>query len=190
MPFGLDPGNLAAPWVLILTALDSLGLPSSGDIAVALAAAEDRHRLSLVIALGFTGALIGDNTAYWIGRLGGSRLARRFLRPDRIAGIERRFERHATPFLIFGRMLPGVRAKLVFLAGATRVPYARFLRLNTLGCLIWAVALGTLADAFGHLVDIEAVISRAGAIGLAIVAALITLAVAARAVRRSQRARP
>ena len=67
--------------VLLFVALESAGIPLPGETMLLVAAiyAGTTHHLSLplVIAAAASGAILGDNLGYWVGREGGYRLLRR-----------------------------------------------------------------------------------------------------------------
>ena len=75
----LDTYGYAA--VLLLVALESLGIPLPGETALLTASAyAATGHLSIVgvIAAAAAGAVLGDAGAYWIGRTGGLALIRRY----------------------------------------------------------------------------------------------------------------
>ena len=69
-------------WLLFaLVAVESFGIPLPGETALvtaAAAAALGRLNIALVIAAAASGAIVGDNAGYWIGRKGGLALVRRY----------------------------------------------------------------------------------------------------------------
>jgi hypothetical protein len=87
-------GLLLAHGYLVIflgAALDNFGLPSSGDIVLfagGFFANNGQASLPLVMLSGFAGALVSDNSVYWIGRIGGRPLITALLRGrlvDRLA---------------------------------------------------------------------------------------------------------
>src|SRR5260221_4074901 len=68
--------------VLLLVAIESTGIPFPGETMLLVAAvfAGTTHRLSipLVIVAAASGAILGDNLGFWVGREGGFRLLRRY----------------------------------------------------------------------------------------------------------------
>src|SRR5437763_12273656 len=68
--------------VLLFVAIESTGIPFPGETMLLVAAiyAGTTHRLAipLVIAAAASGAILGDNLGYWVGREGGYRLLRRY----------------------------------------------------------------------------------------------------------------
>ena len=137
--------------VLVFVAIESTGIPFPGETMLLVAAiyAGTTHRLSiaLVIAAAASGAILGDNLGFWIGREGGYRLLRRYGRYIRLE--ERRlklgqylFMRHGGKVVFFGRFVAVLRAWAAFLAGTNRMPWPRFLFFNAAGGIIWATLYG------------------------------------------------
>ena len=125
--------------VLVFVAIESTGIPFPGETMLLVAAiyAGTTHQLSLplVIAAAATGAILGDNLGFWIGREGGYRLLRRYGRSIRLE--ERRlklgqylFMRHGGKVVFFGRFVAVLRAWAAFLAGTNRMRWPRFLFFN------------------------------------------------------------
>src|SRR5256884_2648683 len=137
--------------VLVFVAIESIGIPFPGETMLLVAAiyAGRTHQLliPLVIIAAATGAIMGDNIGFWIGREGGYRLLRRYGRYIRLE--ERRlklgqylFMRHGGKVVFFGRFVAVLRAWAAFLAGTNRMPWPRFLFFNAAGGIIWATLYG------------------------------------------------
>jgi membrane protein DedA with SNARE-associated domain len=148
--------------------LENAGLPIPGELILltfgAIARGGELHPIAgLVVAA--CAALVGDNVAYWGGRWG----CGRFL-PATSSGRPR-FSPGPTT-VVFGRFVIGARLFLAPLAGCARMPYARFLLFDALGCLLWAgsfILVGYLAG--GHLGETHERIRTilvAGVAGLAV----------------------
>ncbi len=137
--------------VLLFVAIESIGIPFPGETMLLVAAiyAGTTHKLSiwLVILAAASGAILGDNIGFWIGREGGYRLIHRYGRYIRLN--ERRlkvgvylFRKHGGKVVFFGRFVAVLRAWAAFLAGVSRMPWPRFLLFNALGGIIWATLYG------------------------------------------------
>jgi len=137
--------------VLIFVAIESTGIPFPGETMLLTAAiyAGTNHRLSIVfiIIAAATGAILGDNLGFWIGREGGYRLLHRYGRYIRLN--ERRlklgqylFKRHGGKVVFFGRFIAVLRAWAAFLAGSNHMSWTRFLIFNALGGITWATLYG------------------------------------------------
>jgi membrane protein DedA with SNARE-associated domain len=137
--------------VFLLVGAESLGIPLPGETMLITAAiyAGTTHRLwiVLVILAAASGAIIGDNIGYAIGRLGGYPLLRRFGRYIRLD--ERRlslgqylFQLHGAKVVFFGRFVAILRTYAAFLAGVNLMPWRRFLVFNALGGIVWSTLYG------------------------------------------------
>jgi membrane protein DedA with SNARE-associated domain len=99
----------------------------------------------LVASAAAAGAIVGDSIGYLIGRRGGRALLERFGRrfpkhfgPEHLAKAERAFQRWGVWAVFFGRFIALLRILAGPLAGALRVPYARFLAANAAGGIVWS----------------------------------------------------
>jgi membrane protein DedA with SNARE-associated domain len=122
--------------VLFFVAIESTGIPFSGETMLLVAAiyAGTTHRLSiaLVIAAAACGAILGDNLGYWIGREGGYRLLRRYgpyIRLDerKVKLGQYLFRKHGGKVVFFGRFIAVLRTWAAFLAGTNCMPWGSFL---------------------------------------------------------------
>ena len=108
-----------------------MGIPFPGEtmLLVAAISAGTIHHLSLllVIVAAASGAIVGDNLGYWIGRQGGSRLLRRYGRSLQLAERKLKlgqylFRKHGGKVVFLGRFIAVLRAWAAFLAGTNRMP--------------------------------------------------------------------
>lgn len=137
--------------VLLFVALESAGIPLPGETMLLVAAiyAGTTHCLAipLVIAAAASGAILGDNLGYWVGREGGYRLLRRY---GQYLGVDERrvklgqylFRKYGDKVVFFGRFIAILRTWAAFLAGTNRMPWRSFLLYNALGGIIWATLYG------------------------------------------------
>jgi len=108
--------------------------------------------LTLVIVVTFIGSFCGDQTAYWLGRVYGSRwkpkspvLQRRLARADEL------LRRYQIPVLLGFRFVYGIRNATPFVAGSiSTIPLWRFILLNALGAAIWSTSVPIAGYYFGH----------------------------------------
>lgn len=165
--------NVGYPLLVVLIMAESGGLPVPGETALVTAgvlASRGRLQIEFVIVLAAAAAIVGDNIGYVIGRKGGrwmlerpGRFARQ--RHEVLATGEPFFERHGPKAVFFGRWLLGLRVWASWLAGATRMPWPRFLFWNAAGGIGWATTVGLLAYFLGH--SAGSAISSIGLYGLA-----------------------
>lgn len=118
-------------------------------LLVAAVAAGTTHQLSilLVIVAAVSGAILGDNFGFWVGREGGFRLLRRYWRYIRLDECKLKlglylFRRHGGKVVFFGRFIAVLRAWAAFLAGTNRMRWPAFLLFNALGGVVWATVYG------------------------------------------------
>jgi membrane protein DedA with SNARE-associated domain len=157
-----DLNNLLATYgylaVLVFVGIESIGIPFPGETMLVTAAiyAGTTHRLSivLVIAAASTGAILGDNIGYGIGRAGGYRLLRRYgkyirLEEPRLKLGQYLFRKHGSKLVFFGRFVSILRTFAAFLAGVNLMRWPRFLVYNAAGGITWASIYGIAAYLLG-----------------------------------------
>jgi membrane protein DedA with SNARE-associated domain len=139
------------------------------------------HLVPVMVAAG-TGALIGDNIGYFLGsRLGREWLLRRGsrfgIRKRGLAKVETFFQRQGPKAVFFGRFVGFARALVPFVAGASDMPYRKFVLYDALGAVLWTIGFVTLGYVLGASWQIaEKWIGRSGLI-LGVVAALVVLVI-------------
>jgi membrane-associated protein len=101
--------------------------------------------LGWLIAGVLVAAIVGECVGYLIGARMGLPLLRRrrgrVLTPERVARAERFTERYGMLAIISARWIPWVRTFAPLLAGATGMPWPRFLLANVVGALCWGPTL-------------------------------------------------
>jgi membrane protein DedA with SNARE-associated domain len=164
-----------------LIAMESAGIPLPGETALVAAgvlASRGQLDIAAVIAVAAAAAIVGDNAGYWIGRVGGRRLLKRWSWLDRHASrvlpwSERFFKRHGAKTIFLGRFVAVLRVSAAWLAGVSKMPWWRFLLWNAAGGICWAILVGLVAFYVGHAAA-EA-IGRYGLIGGAAVILLLAV---------------
>lgn len=99
-------------------------------------------------------AFIGPQSGYWIGRLSGPKI---FNRPDsrffKKAYVDRThafFERYGGRAIVLAQFVPFVRTYIPVAAGVGKMSYARFIRFNVIGALVWGVGVTMLGYWLGR----------------------------------------
>jgi membrane protein DedA with SNARE-associated domain len=69
--------------------------------------------------------------------------------PAQIERADRWFQRYGDPAVLFGRMVPLVRAFVSLPAGVARMPLLRFTVLTLIGSIPWVLALAVVGHAVG-----------------------------------------
>jgi len=111
--------------------------------------------LGWVIAWAFFGTYAGDQLFFYIGRSRGMALLDKRphwrLRSQRVFDL---LERHQVLVILGFRFLYGLRTVTPFLIGMSGVRPLRYLILNGLGALVWAIAVGGLGFVLGQALEL------------------------------------
>jgi membrane protein DedA with SNARE-associated domain len=174
--------------IFLGAALDNFGLPSSGDIVLfagGFFANNGQAALPLVMLSGFAGALVSDNSVYWIGRVGGRPLISRILKirllhflinEKSLEKVEGYFEAHGGKTVFVGRFGPGLRSMTPLFAGVTRMKYYRFVPYNVAAGLVWAVVYSLIGYVFGQYWSELLAVAKSFGFGVVAIVALVIVA--------------
>ncbi len=188
-------GLLLAHGYLVIflgAALDNFGLPSSGDIVLfagGFFANNGQAALPLVMLTGFAGALVSDNSVYWIGRVGGRRLIHRILKlrflhflinEKSLEKVEQYFESHGGKTVFVGRFGPGLRSMTPLFAGVTQMKYYKFVPYNVAAGFVWAVVYSLIGYVFGQYWGELLAVAKSFGFGVVALVVLVLLAYLAR----------
>ncbi len=130
--------------------LESMGLPSPGETALVLAAvlaSQGKLQIWLVLVIGISSAIIGDNLGFVLGRRFGRDVLEApgpFQRRRRmvIGAGDRFFHRHGPKAVFFARWIALVRFAAAWLAGINGMPFPQFFFYNALGAISWGLTYG------------------------------------------------
>jgi membrane protein DedA with SNARE-associated domain len=152
------------PGIFALMAIASACIPLPSEVVMLFAgfAAADpdqsasHHHLTLlgVILAGLLGTMVGSWFAYAVGRGGRLELlerhgARFHMGPVQIERADRWFQRHGEATVLFGRLVPLLRAFVSLPAGVARMPLGRFSLFSLIGTIPWVVGLAVAGHALG-----------------------------------------
>lgn len=144
-----------------------IGLVAPGEAAVVVGgvvAGQGEISITLLIAIVWFAAFLGDTVSFFIGR----RLGRDFLirhgarvqiNEQRLVQVEHYLDRHGGKTIVIGRFIGLVRALAPFIAGASKMEYRNFLPYDIIGAGAWATAFCFLGYVFSQ--NLEAVIHYA-----------------------------
>ena len=134
-----------------------LGAAFEGETAVFLGGVfAHRHFMSWWEAA--TAAAIGsfaaDQAWFFAGRYA-NRLAlvQRFLKTDAAQKVSQLLEAHPTGFILAFRFIYGMRTVSPIAIGLSSVPALRFVILNFIAAVVWAVLITTIGYLFGNTVE-------------------------------------
>ena len=129
--FGVAALDVVFPLVPSETSVILAGVvASTGDLV-----------LFAVILVAAGGAILGDNTAYVIGRTVGHRLVNRFFsgeRRKRIDWAEQQIEERGGYLILVGRFIPGGRTAVTLACGLLEMRWRRFISFDVAAGLMWA----------------------------------------------------
>jgi membrane protein DedA with SNARE-associated domain len=138
-----------------------LGFIAPGETAVivgGLVAGQGQISLLALIAIVWACAVLGDVTSYELGRqLGRNWLLRHGARlkitDERLDQVEGFFERRGGATILIGRFLGFVRPIAPFIAGASKMPFRRFLPYDVLAAGAWSTTFCVLGYLFWRSID-------------------------------------
>ncbi|SDY89897.1 membrane protein DedA, SNARE-associated domain [Micromonospora pattaloongensis] len=175
------PGALVYTLVtLVVFVEDALffGFVLPGETAAILggvAASLGHVSLPVMIALVVAAAIVGDTVGYEIGRRLGPRLLTSRRLRARQARLDRAREllaRRGGTAVFLGRFTAFFRAVIPALAGASSMPYAKFLAFNAAGGLIWGAGSVLAGYLGGHSYrTVEKFVGRGTALTAVVIAA-------------------
>jgi membrane protein DedA with SNARE-associated domain len=149
--------------IILFGVLEAMCIPISSELTFLLGGAvasggipgTNQHpSLVLVIVIGTLAELVGSYISYYVGRVGGKPLVRRWGRyvlvtEGDVARAERFLVGRGAWALPVARMLPFVRAFASIVAGLVDIPPVRFGVLSLIGTLIYVVALSSIGYSLG-----------------------------------------
>ena len=153
------------PAVFLLLVLCGVGAPLSEELVIitgGLVVAHSGASLSVMAIAAYLGIVAGDSALYRIGRSLGPKVfshpkLSKMLTPTRIGLLQGMFARRGAMAVFLARFLPGLRAPAFLLAGATGLPYRRFLLADAAAAWIPAMGMTWLGFRFGPqvLTDVQ-----------------------------------
>jgi membrane protein DedA with SNARE-associated domain len=191
------------PVIFALMAVGSACIPLPSEVVMLFAGfavadpgqSASHHHLTLVgvVLAGLLGSMVGSWLAYAVGRGGRLELLERHggkvhMGPAQIEQADRWFQRHGEAAVLFGRLIPVVRAFVSLPAGVARMPFARFTVFSLIGSLPWVLGLALAGHALGD--DWTSVRKGFEYVDYVIVAVVVVGIVYALVRRRRARRRP
>jgi membrane-associated protein len=112
--------------------------------AAGAVAASGRLDIVALCVLLITAAILGNAVNYWVGRLAGTTLQRRFPRMINQQYLDRTrayFERYGGKTIVIARFVPIVRTVAPFAAGVGQMAHFRYQVYNVTGSVLWVLLL-------------------------------------------------
>lgn len=141
--------SLGYAGIFIMTFIESTFIPIPAEITMVPAGyliQKGEMDFWTALACSIAGAIGGSLFNYWVGMKYGRRLfdgsyKLPFLKPKKLAKIEKFFAEHGTVSTFTGRLLPGVRHYISFPAGIARMKLGLFCFYTGLGGGLWMLVL-------------------------------------------------
>ncbi|WP_322520711.1 DedA family protein [Guyparkeria halophila] len=173
-----------------------LGFFTPGEVAVVIGgilASRGQIEMGPLLGVVVSATLMGNATGFYIGRRWGTRMLQwapleRFFGPS-IRRVQGFMQRKGEWAIVLGRVSTPTRIIVPFLAGASEVPYRRFLLFDVPASIIWAVTFSTLGVVLGASWDVlqEATGTAALLVLILFIMALVIRWAAARIAANRQR---
>lgn len=200
----LDIGGTLGNWTYLVVGAFAfletgafVGLVAPGETAIiagGIIAGQGVIEYVPLMLLVWSCCVAGDVCSYWIGR----RLGRGFMvrhgskvkiTEERLEQVERFFARRGGVTILVGRWVGLVRAVAPFVAGASRMPFRRFLAYDVVGCGLWGPAYVTLGYVSWRNIDRAATIASRGSLVAGTVIAVVVAVIVLRQRLRHNQAR-
>ncbi|TML07853.1 MAG: DedA family protein [Actinobacteria bacterium] len=151
----------ASGWAYLIVALlayfDALVpvVPSETSVITAgVVASAGELNLPLIVGAAASGAFLGDNTAYFIGRRFGARINERFFSGEkarkRTEWAQQQVSERGGELIAIARFIPGGRTVVTLSAGTLGYPWRRFVLFDAAAALGWALYASLLGYFGGH----------------------------------------
>ncbi|HTU79442.1 MAG TPA: DedA family protein [Solirubrobacteraceae bacterium] len=152
------------PGIFALMAVSSACIPIPSEIVMLFAGfavadpgqSASHHHLTLagIVLAGLLGTMAGSWVAYAVGRGGRLELLERHgakvhMGSHQIERADRWFQRYGEATVLFGRLVPLLRAFVSLPAGVARMPLARFTAFSLIGAVPWTLGLALAGHALG-----------------------------------------
>jgi len=162
--------------LMVLAIADSsfLSLPEVNDLLLMTFSIKEPQGMVKFAALTTIGSVIGCSLLYAVGRKGGEALLRKTFAGERLARVQRWYQRHGVMAVIIPSLLPPPTPFKIFVlsAGTFGISWPKFLTAIVIGRGIRYFSEGILAVTYGPAA-IQFVQQNYGKIGLALAVVII-----------------
>jgi membrane-associated protein len=133
-----------------------LGFFLPGDsllFTVGLLSSQGYFNIEIIVILALSGAILGDNFGYWVGKKFGPKIFNRddsfFFKKKYVARAAEFYSLYGKKAIILARFVPIVRTFVPIMAGVARMQYGIFVSYNVIGGIIWTVGVTLVAYTLG-----------------------------------------
>lgn len=148
--------------IFVIVMLESSGIPLPGETVLVCASVyagtQPEFDIRLIIGAAASGAILGDNVGFWVGRRFGRNLLLKYGQVIRITHRqlvlgEYLFARYGGIIVFCGRFVAFLRVYAAILAGANKLEPLKFTIYNAAGGLVWATVFGAGGYLLGKHVE-------------------------------------
>lgn len=140
---------------------ESLALPFPGELAMAISghlSTDGSFTLPLIIAVSYTGAILGTVLTYFLGYKLGTPFFEKygkyfFLNHKRMAKLAEWFDKYGNRLIFISYFVPGLRHFTGYFSGILKVRLSTFLFYNCTGGLLWVLAYVMIGKVFGPSIE-------------------------------------
>lgn len=183
----IESTGLAGIFLLMAAGSACIPVPSEAVMLFAgFSVANGDQTLIGVTLAGLAGNMVGSWLTYAVGYYGRVDLLEKnrliHLSPSRLAWVDNWFKRYGDATVLFGRVIPLVRAFISLPAGVAEMPFWRFTWLTAIGSVPWVLGFALAGRAVGD--NWESLRDHLQVLDYAVVAAVVGLVVYAIVKRR------
>lgn len=186
-------------WVIAIGIfLECMGVPFPGETVLILggvAASQGHLNLAGVIFLAASGAVMGDNMGYFVGKKFGRKIIKKFekfplFHYRHIDRAEKFFKDHGNKTVFIGRFTAILRTYAALFAGIFDMHYPTFFAYNLTGGVLWATIFGFVGFFIGNNLSlIGTIVSDLNLVFLGIVVAFVAWKIGKRYLTKKQQER-
>jgi membrane protein DedA with SNARE-associated domain/membrane-associated phospholipid phosphatase len=177
----IEAGQTLGQWTYLLAGglafLETAAFMSfiaPGEVTLVLAgviAGQGEINILVLLGIVWVAAVLGDCVSYLLGR----RLGRAFvlrhgprvkITRERLETVERFYEEHGGKMVVIGRFVGVLRALGPFIAGASKMPFGKFLPYDVVGAVAWGSAFVMLGYIFWQSFDQLTKVAGTGGLAL------------------------
>lgn len=187
--------DYGVPVVFVVTFLSCLALPIPSSLLMLASggfAATGDLSLALVVIAAFTGAVLGDNTGYWVARTLGTRTEDWLTRAPKRDALRRKcvayLDKRGGPSVFFSTWLVAPLGPYMnYACGLTNYSWGRFALWGGLGEVVWVGIYVGLGHVFaGNITEVASLLSNTSGFITALVASVALGWWLIRAARKNQ----
>lgn len=148
------------PLLAFLEAFIGIGLFISGAILLSVCTVlyvEQIATLEQMLPLAFLGALLSDQSGFYIGRLMGPKFHQTSFakkRASMLTKAEQRIDKYGVLAIFIGRFVTPIRSVVPLVTGVSGMARLRYTVFDLLACAAWSICLGLLVVGIDKLWNI------------------------------------